>query len=205
MAKSNNTIVAVDIDEVLQPLHAPFLAHQNNIYGTDFQYPDGEGRYYLEQFTGESSEVVEEKLKTYVESAEFKDLKPLPGAIQAIEWLKSQDYTLVVITARQHFFMEATHNFLDSHFPRAFDNVRFIDHYVGAALKPADAKLEICKEVGAEILIDDNIDTARAFASTGKSALLFGHYHWNKDERLPDGVIRCADWSAVKEYFEARE
>lgn len=201
MARS---IIAVDIDEVLQPLHAPFLEHQNVTYGTDFQYPDESGRYYLEQFTGESSEVVEEKLKLYVKSSEFQDLKPLSGAIKAIEWLKSQNYTLVVITARQHFFMEATHDFLDSHFPQAFKDVRFIDHFVGSALKPSAAKLEICRELGAEFLIDDNLDTAVAFAATGGSALLFGRYHWNEEEHLPGRVTRCADWKAVLEYFDGR-
>lgn len=198
-------IIAIDIDEVLSPLHRPFLIHHNQVYGTDFVYPDLEGRYYLEQFTSDAPEVTESKIREFVDHPSFETvIVPLPGAIEAIKHLK-KSFDLVIVTSRQPFYRKVTERFLKRYFPRQFNDVHFIPHFAGAALNPAAAKLTICEKVGASYLIDDNASTAMHAAEKGIGALLFGDYHWNQTDGLPEGVTRCKDWPAVLEYFDGRD
>lgn len=196
-------VIAVDIDEVLSPFHEPFLMHHNRTYGTAYTYPDSENRYYLEEFTGEPSEIVEAKIHQFVSSSDFQQAEPLPGAQAAITSLKEQGFELVVITARPPFYNATTDQFMERHFPNIFVGVHTIPHFVGSALTPAAGKLALCQKLGASYLIDDNLGTAAVIAESGMQAIVFGDYHWNQTELLPEGVTRCKDWTAVQKYFEA--
>ena len=196
-------VIAVDIDEVLQPLHQPLLKHHNKRYATTFAYPDSQGRYFLEELTGESSKSVEGKLIKFIKSREFAEAEPLPGAAETVQLLKKRGYELIIVTSRQPFFKLDTQNFLKSHFPDLFAAVHFIPYAAGAAMSSAASKLTICQQIGARYIIDDNTKNAIACAEGGIEAILFGEYHWNKHENLPAGVTRCRDWRAVQEYFDA--
>jgi FMN phosphatase YigB (HAD superfamily) len=197
-------LIAVDIDEVLSPFHELFLAHHNATYGTSYEYPDAQNRYFLEEFTGESSDIVEAKLHDFVNSSTFQNNQPLPAAVESIAKLKDLGYEFVVITARPPFYKQTTHDFMAHHFPDIFLGVHTIPHYAGSALTPAAGKLALCQELGAEYLVDDNLVTVATVAEAGMHGIVFGEYHWNRAELLPSGVTRCKDWAAVLEYFDGR-
>lgn len=199
-------LIAVDIDEVLSPFHEPFLRHHNERYGTNFTYPDPDRRYFLEQFTGEPSDIVEAKIYDFLHHAILQDMiRPLPSAYDALSAMKMAGYELVVVTARGPEYDEATTYFLNRNFPRIFSDVHKIPQYSGVALTPANGKIGICSELGATHLIDDNLGTATAAAEQGMCAVVFGDYHWNSAEVLPTGVSRCKNWSEVVEYFDGRD
>ncbi|HSX37066.1 MAG TPA: hypothetical protein VLG13_03040, partial [Patescibacteria group bacterium] len=92
-------IIAVDIDEVLFPLHEHFLKHHNEQYGTDFIFPDPEGRYYLNEFSGDNLKIIMRKLRHYYKSGETAHLQPLPGAIKAINKLHKR-FDLVILSSQ---------------------------------------------------------------------------------------------------------
>eukprot|EP00201_Polytomella_parva_P017489 CAMPEP_0175071640 /NCGR_PEP_ID=MMETSP0052_2-20121109/19356_1 /TAXON_ID=51329 ORGANISM="Polytomella parva, Strain SAG 63-3" /NCGR_SAMPLE_ID=MMETSP0052_2 /ASSEMBLY_ACC=CAM_ASM_000194 /LENGTH=116 /DNA_ID=CAMNT_0016338835 /DNA_START=566 /DNA_END=916 /DNA_ORIENTATION=+ len=74
---------------------------------------------------------------------------------------------------------------LDRHFPNMFEVVYFGNHFAleGISRKKSD----ICKAIGAQILIDDNPSYAIECASAGINVLLYdweGNYPWSK---LPKG------------------
>lgn len=63
-------------------------------------------------------------------------------------------------------------------------------------------KVDLCRELGASVLIDDSLIYAREVASVGIKALLFdleGTYMWNKSDALPLGVTRVFGWDDVLE------
>lgn len=194
------SLIAIDCDEVLLPLHEPFLKHHNETYGTAYAYPDPEGRYYLHQFIGEHHDVVTQKLKTYSNSPEFAKLAPLAGAIKTINHLITR-FRFVGITARQDFMQEVTFATLSQNFGSAFEDIHFTP-YNGKG--EHSSKLQLCKELGSRFIIDDNLHTVTECAAGGMEAILFGEYHWNKTNTLPAHVTRCQDWTAVKDYFDAR-
>lgn len=48
-----------------------------------------------------------------------------------------------------------------------------------------------------DVLIDDNLEQCIAWAATGHKALLLDR-PWNQAEELSAGVVRCANWIAVR-------
>lgn len=87
----------------------------------------------------------------------------------------------MVVTSRQHVIRQPTLQWLDTYFPGTFVDVHFGNHY--ALSGPSMSKSEICKQVGAQVLIDDNPRYALECAQAGIQVLLFdwdGSYAWSK-------------------------
>lgn len=65
----------------------------------------------------------------------------------------------------------------------------------------------ICRDVHAQLLIDDSLENAREVAKAGIPVLLFdlhGAYKWNKlddGQQLPDKVTRVKSWKEVQAWF----
>ncbi|HSX15228.1 MAG TPA: hypothetical protein VLF40_00370 [Candidatus Saccharimonadales bacterium] len=194
--------IAVDIDEVLSPLHDVVLTHHNQVYGTDFPVDDTEARYFLSDYTHDSDDVIKAKLMHFVDSEAFKNIKPFDEAIKILTQL-SEHFDIIVITARQDFYEAATKAWLQQHFPDVFRSIHFTDYSVGTVLKIP--KAQVCKDNGASYIIDDSLKTIRDCAEAGLGAILFGDYPWNQADELPSGVTRCKDWPAVLEFFERRQ
>lgn len=191
--------IAVDIDEVLSPLHKLVFAHHNDVYGTNYPLDSPEGKYFLSDYTGDPYDVTMDKLNKFIKTEAFQNVKPLRDAISTIQYLKSK-YNLIVVTARQDFYYDMTHKWLEQAFPATFSSVHFTDYAGGTLLKIPKSKA--CIDNGAEYLIDDNLGNAFECAEAGINVLLFGDYPWNKTKELPAGIVRVRDWRAVKEYFD---
>ncbi|HLA48993.1 MAG TPA: hypothetical protein VJY84_00415, partial [Candidatus Saccharimonadales bacterium] len=65
-------------------------------------------------------------------------------------------------------------------------------------------KAEVCREIGADYLVDDQPKHCLAAADAGITALLFGDYKWTRVNNLPKNVIKVRNWPAVLEYFNAK-
>lgn len=92
-------------------------------------------------------------------SPHFQDgLELVPGAQAALQRL-SKHYRLVVVTSRQFVIENETHAWLDRHFPGVFSAVVFGNHYGLQGEKRS--KPDLCRDLNAEILIDDSVQYAR--------------------------------------------
>jgi 5'(3')-deoxyribonucleotidase len=120
----------------------------------------------------------------------------LPGASFAIGQL-SKKFDVVIITARDPAWEEATLRWLNGHFGEVFQSVHFAGNMAGLTVK---SKGEICVEVGAKWLIDDNPANLMTAVDKGVVGILFGEYGWHHN--APDHLVRCRDWPAVVEYFQ---
>ena len=58
------------------------------------------------------------------------------------------------------------------------------------------------EKIGADVLIDDQLKHCLAVVETGRRALLFGDYNWNRQTVLPAGVERVVDWVEVEKAIE---
>jgi len=194
-------VIAVDLDEVLSPLHDLVFAHHNAVYGTDYPIHDPSGKYYLQEYSQENDSGVLQKLKRFVKTEEFKAVKPLKNAVAVISGMR-EDYDLVIITSRQDFYYDVTRAWLKEHFPKVFKEVMFTQY---RGKKGVDIpKSAICKQLGANYIIEDNLQHAFECAEAGIHTVLFSDYPWNQADRLPADVVRCKDWLAVKRYFDDR-
>jgi len=193
--------VAVDVDEVLGRFVFALNQFVLDKYGMQHQVSD----YWVYEFAkiwdcdqDTSNRIVHE----FFQSKHFQEGIPLiPGALSSLQRL-SHTCDLVVVTSRQHVIQDQTLEWIDKHFPGIFQEVYFGNHWSleGISRKKSD----ICRAVGASVLIDDNPMYAVECAAAGIQVLLYDWdeaYPWSK---LKPGqhhqLIRVVrDWNEVEQ------
>ena len=89
----------------------------------------------------------------FAKSGVYRDFKPLPYALETLEYLKRKGYELFVITSRDpdlHNIEEDTKISIEKNFSGFFSEIYF---------KPKEAKkAEICKGLAIRVLIEDELD-----------------------------------------------
>jgi len=200
----NKPIIAVDIDDVIAESTEAFRKVVNSHAGIDLQPEDYRiegpyGDYYEEVWRAHG--VVERIDKQALLDQMHYDqshIPLMPGAEFAIGQLQKR-YEIVLVTARDEGWEKATRIWLHQQFGAEPPRIYFSD----AHLKVDDRKTkgEICKEIGAKWMIDDNPEHCQSVLDHGVKAILFGEYGWHKN--VPAGTVKCKDWQAVLEYFDA--
>lgn len=196
--------VAVDVDEVLGRFLIALNLFCKERYGMDYDVKD----YWVYEFAkiwkcsgDKSNQIVHE----FFESSHFRSGIPImPGAQETLQELQTW-CDLMVVTSRQHVIEDATVEWLSDHFPGIFSSVHFGNHFAceGVSRK----KSTICREIQADVLIDDNPIYAKDCASNGIEVVLYDWafgYPWSK---LPAGMndpkIRVvSNWAEVREALE---
>ncbi len=197
-------IIAVDVDDVLFPTNDVMRQFINDTFGTNHTEDDykiaEEYKGYWEKVWGISHEEAEERYAAFVKSGVLLKGEPIHGSIEIITELE-KTYDFVVLSARHDDQVEVTHKWLLEHFPSTFKDVQFISGwYHGRKI----TKAEVCKQIGASYLIDDNVEHCMVAQEQGVSALLFGDFGWNSHQKEADKLVRVRDWQAVKEYFDGQ-
>lgn len=119
----------------------------------------------------------------------------LPSAKFAIGQL-AKDYDIILVTARDKSWEASTRRWLASNLG---ENV--IDVYFTAVHRDERemTKGQLCRHLGAHMLIDDNVEHCQSALDEGIEAILFGMYGWQ--HAAPESMVRCQDWQAVLEFL----
>ena len=188
--------IAIDVDDVLASHVEAFILFSNSNYGTNLQISDYDDQW-VHMWQVEHEEISRRKAEFHqpanVAAFEFKEEARAALAVLA------SNYDLYVVTARPKELVEITHQWLEKHLPGVFKGVHFVPIW-----EPDNTitKADICKQLGAEYLIDDMPRHCAVVAEAGIQAILFGEYGWNKHGLTP-GVTRCRDWKEVSAFFSA--
>ncbi|KAJ3076445.1 hypothetical protein HDU98_003309 [Podochytrium sp. JEL0797] len=193
------------MDEVLCGTVQALVAYHNSHYNTTLRFEDF-NTYKYEDVWGGSREEATEKVREFYATDHFLErMQVVPGAREALMVLKDH-YELVIITARQEFVQKETHEFVNLHYPGIFKEIHFANHFLSpeeAARMVSKTKSELCREVGANILVDDSLAHMFECAGNGIRVFLFDHeggYAWNKldeDIKLPTNAERVHQWDDV--------
>ncbi|KAH8835961.1 hypothetical protein DL96DRAFT_1455552 [Flagelloscypha sp. PMI_526] len=183
-------VIAVDLDDVLCATNDSIARWHNRVYGTNMQIKDFYYYYYWKNpyaYWGDIPTTMKKVTDYYTTGAIFRDTHIVPGAREGIQTLRDMNFRLDVVTARTESFAEESWKWLDKHFPNMFNSIictgQFKDAHkdggVGAATKLS--KAQVCKDLGAVLLIDDSAENATQCGKDGSfKVLLFGDYPWNK-------------------------
>lgn len=187
--------IAVDIDDVLVETAPAIIEMMNTTYGMhmgldDFYSPDPKA------WGADTYKEAMRRVNSVVEREEYLRLPPLEEAAVVLSGLK-KTYDLAIITARLSVIEESTKHWLAEHFPNLFDHVRFISQFDPNHEQPLFTKAQICQEISARYLIDDNLSHILEASKVGTEGLLFGSYPWNRAETLPANVQRVHSWAEV--------
>jgi uncharacterized HAD superfamily protein len=196
--------IAVDIDDVLFDEHKSIRTFINQTYGLKLTPKDFaiEGPYwgFWGKVWGVDEETSRKWFDAYVKSGAKTKPTFVPGAIDSIGRL-SEHHELVIISARDTPNHQATHVWLDKHFPNTFKSVEFV---VAWYSDMKASKAAIAKEIGAAYLIDDCLSHCKDAADMGITTVLFGDYGHSRAYQGDHPLItRAYTWQEVEEFFDA--
>ena len=193
--------IAVDIDEVLAVHNKALVEFHNSHYGSTHTLDDYVSDRWSEVWGTEHEETARRAIEFH-ETGVHGKLELVPGAQSALKLL-SKDFRFVGVTLRRKMTIDSTRLWVQKHFPDIIAEVRFVHAWEDP---DASSKAEVCREIGADWLIDDTLKHCLIAADAGINAILFGDYPWNQTtEVLPSGVTRVNDWKGVLEYFDAKK
>ena len=196
--------IAVDIDDVVADSLEATRLWANQKAGVDLQphhyHVDEDYWSYYNRIW--ASHGIPETINFDVFMADLAagliDTPLVAGAAFAIKEL-SKHHDIVLITSRDPVQETATRQWLDQSLspdiPLYFANNPLVNIN-------ASSKGELCAQLGAELLIDDNINNCQSAIDHDVDAVVFGFYGWN--EKSEAHLVRCKDWPAVLEYIDAR-
>ncbi len=189
--------IAVDVDDVLAAHVPAFIAFSNEYYGTNLTVEDYT-EHWADIWHVERDEIERRASEFHVPETLLRFQKD--NSADVVLSTLAKNYDLAIVTARREHTLNATHEWLDTHFYGVFKEVHFVPIW-----EPNNTvtKADICKNIGASYLIDDLARHCNLAAENGIKSLLFGDYSWNRKEELIPGVTRVKDWPAVLEYFNA--
>jgi 5'(3')-deoxyribonucleotidase len=184
-------VIAIDCDDVLVDSTKFLVEEYNRLYGTAVLLKDAHMTDNT-QWEAESEEV-HGRIDRIQLSDRYTSLVPTDETVKVIHTLATV-YELHLITARAGVVAAVTQAMLDEYFTSCFTRVEHVGQ--------TKTKGEVCAEIGADVLIDDNVKHLLSALEHGvASAVWFGDYAW-QDGTVPSNIIRCRDWSAVLEHID---
>ncbi|XP_074562613.1 uncharacterized protein LOC141819163 [Curcuma longa] len=141
------------------------------------------------------------RVHEFFKTSYFKSgIFPIPGAQHALRNL-STFCNLSVVTSRQNVIKDHTLEWIEEHYPGLFQEIHFGNHFaLNGVSRP---KSEICRSLGAHVLIDDNPKYALECAEIGIRVLLFDFddsYPWCKSGSANSHplVMKVHNWQEVE-------
>lgn len=192
---SMKPVIAVDIDDVLFPFVDGVADYHNSLRGTTLSADDF-FTYNFSQVWGISPEEADDIISSFLGS-ENLELRPVKGAAEALAQL-GRDFDIVLVTARNEIFEKETVQWLRRHLSDLFRHVIFAGNPHDG--RPYRAKGVICRELGAQLLIDDHPTNLMSAAECGIDGVLFGSRAWSVLDEPSTRIVPCVDWEAVLEY-----
>ncbi|XP_058079062.1 uncharacterized protein LOC131227306 isoform X2 [Magnolia sinica] len=144
------------------------------------------------------------RVHEFFKTAYFKKgIHPIPGAHQALLRL-STFCNLSIVTSRQNAIKDHTIEWIEKHYPGLFQEIHFGNHF--ALDGQSRSKSEICRSLGAKVLIDDNPRYAVECAEVGIKVLLFDYdnsYPWCKtgSETTHPLITKVLNWEEVEQHL----
>ncbi|MBI2285824.1 hypothetical protein HYU82_03300 [Candidatus Saccharibacteria bacterium] len=194
--------IAVDIDDVLAANAEAFIDYSNRKWGTRLTVDDFT-EHWAEMWRVDYEEE-NRRSKEFHKSGIFINYRSDREAKPVLKEL-SKDYKLVVATSRHQVIYTETLKWIEKNFKDVFTEVHFAGMWDDWEKHTLDklkiTKAEICKQIGADYLIDDQPKHCFAAAEAGITSLLFGDYRWNRNVKLRKNTVRVKNWREVLEYF----
>jgi len=187
--------IAVDIDNVLLDIMNPLIDYHNREYNTKHTR-DMFQKHNLEVVWGGTKKDTFDEIDRFYETEEFKNIKPVYGAVPAIKKI-TEKHQLHAVTSRTVTTAQITRYQLEKYFPRCINDISYANSFSNN--HTSIEKLFYFNKVGANLIIEDCVDHVKNLPSGMKAIIL--DYPWNQVE-LPENVERAMDWKHVLEIIE---
>lgn len=180
------------MDEVLFPLLRPMLRHTKIKQPESSKYP-----YNYSVVMDRPREEAQQVLYDYYDSKEFNHVLPIHGTLNVINRFKKNGYDLYLVTGRQARVRDKTEEWLNYWFPNTFKDIILTDSYTSKEV----SKVDVCKNIGAGLIIDDSYETCVRCLDEGVSVINyigFPVYPWCEHNELST----CSWYDIEKRFFD---
>jgi uncharacterized HAD superfamily protein len=198
---ASKPIIAVDIDEVIYPFVPSIIDYLDTEHKVKIS-PEDFVKYDFRQVWSGGPIEAEKIFKQYIKYSGIQ-IAPIKGASDALSQL-SQNYKIIVVSARDIRNFPKTKVWIEHHFPEIFNDIHLVGNQHDSEPNKWRTKSEVCLELGVSYLVDDNLTAVTQTGALGIKALLFGDYAWNHVVGLPKSVTRVKNWQEVLEYFDGK-
>jgi len=188
-------IIAVDFDEVLFLTVSEMIDWYENLYGFRPDYEDFKNYRFHEAFKITQDEATVRYID-FANSAHSQAISPMAHAVSVLQKRLQLGDQPFIASASQVEVVESKQKRLDIYYPGIFQKFHAANHY-SLANGPVCTKADICREIGAEVMIDDLPKHLLECVGVVKYPILLGDYPWNRGE-FP-GLIRAANWQEIDE------
>lgn len=103
-----------------------------------------------------------------------------------------------VVTSRQTILEPITRAWIEKHFPDIFETIHHGNAYGHGARRE---KGDMCKDIGAVALIDDNWKYIKQVTDLGMLGVMFNlddRYNWSRPESVPDNCVVAHSWDGIR-------
>lgn len=184
------------MDEVLADLTTVLIEYYNKKDKTLLTVEDCKS-YNLGLLWDKDRKGVVDRVFEFYRSDEFLGIKPVEGSIRGIDYLFKK-YDLYVITSRPTWLRKKTVEWVEKYFPNKFKEVILTNQAsIGGDKKK---KSQVGKEIGIKYLIEDHMDYVMDAYEEGIGVFV-KDMPWNREEELPDSVVRFYDWKEIEKYL----
>ncbi len=193
-------LIASDIDDVLLDLIPAIIEFHNRRYWTNLT-KEGFHSYRLGEVFGCSDGEAMRRMHEFYETEEFRDVKPVEGAVEGVTALRGERHDFVALTSRLLSCREITEENIERYFPGVFTGrIYFAVNYYLRKFSSPKSKGAYCVELKADVMIDDSVAHAEECRDLGIRVLLMDSSHNRREE--PEGIVRVKNWREVMEYFK---
>lgn len=204
-------VVACDIDEVLFPYLPCWVQYYNRTHNSDISVSDFHSYNFSHVLTDHDEEYITTLVYEFHEAPEFLEILPIADSVEAVKQLQEMS-DVHFVTSRQNAIAKETYRWIYQHFGIEQEKIHIGNHWCKDtdAVTAKKSKVEMCRLINAQVLIDDSLSYAEECAAAGMHALLFdlgGTYGWNKVQTncvnssgvegacpLPANITRVTSW-----------
>ena len=192
-------VIAVDIDDVLALSVDKFIEWSNSKFGTEITF-DQYTEDWSKLWNISQAETTKRVNQMYREGIPSKYSR-VEEAVEVLNKLKST-HKLIVATARRKAEHAQTKDWIKRHYPAVFNDVHFAGIWDEITEhSPKKTKARLCRQLGVDYLIDDQIKHCVGASNVGVTALLYGDYPWNRHIGSTGNIKRVVTWREIEEYF----
>jgi len=170
-------IIGVDMDSVIAEIIRPMDAFHNREYGTNLQYDD-HAEWDLSKLWNCTIEEMFVRVFKYDNSPEFSKVIPIQGSQKVLAEL-SKKHSFHLITSRPFSIEKESLKWLNTFFPAIFNSTHHTNQISEEGFGKGTKKSVLCKQIHADIMIDDHIENVLDCADYEIKTLLFPA-PWNR-------------------------
>lgn len=182
--------IGIDLDDTVWKYHEKFFEFYNHNNGTEHKLEDF-NEYSINNFLNLSEEEVKFLLDTFDESIFFEEVLFLEGFLESFKIL-SEKHEIYFITARPSKTLDTVikrmRKFLSEN-----PKIHFV---INSETNTRKEKVEYCRELGIDVMIDDAFHHLELCSKDGINGLLID-YPWNQKEELPENITRVKNWEEI--------